>query len=425
MKTPATILLAEDDLLLQRSVSSFLGDTGYQVLSAGDGTLAWKLFQEHDADLLVTDLRMPGMDGLELLGRVLQRKPGTPVIILSGAGTMDDAIEALRSGAWDYLTKPLQYLSRLAHTVERALEHRRLQLQEQQHLQQLEREVERRTRELARANVHLQKEMMQRLETQERLIQADKMITLGTLVSGVAHEINNPNNLIMLNIPFFEQVLEAAAPLFEKRYEQEGDFLIGRMHYSRVREKLPDLLTGMLDGSRRIKQIVADLKRFAVPEPEELSQEVDLEQVVHTAASLLGNLIEKSCSRFTITSEKALPGIKGNAQRLEQVVINLLHNSCMALGDPKQTISVRIGRTDGQDALFIEVRDEGEGIPPENLKQITDPFFTTRRSSGGTGLGLAVSYRIVRKHGGRLEFHSQPGKGTTARVLLPIPGEGA
>ena len=420
MNDPVTILLAEDDLLLQRSLSSFLDEEGYRVQTADDGSQAWELFRQIGADLLITDLRMPGMDGLELLGKVLQQQPGTPVIILSGAGTMDDTIEALRLGAWDYLTKPLHYLSELAHSVNRAIEHRRLQLQEQRHRQQLEEEVARRTLELTEANAHLQEEMIQRLSTQERLIQADKMITLGTLVSGVAHEINNPNNLIMLNIPFFKQVVEAAQPLFEEQYEQKGDFLIGNMQYTRVREKIPDLLQALLDGSRRIKQIVADLKRFTIPEPEDLDQMVDLKQVVETAASLLGNLIRKSSHHFIIKSEEDLPFVPGNFQRLEQVVINLLHNSCIALTDPEQAIIVSIKQTKKQDKVSVEIRDEGEGIAPEILKQITDPFFTTRRSSGGTGLGLAVSSRIIHEHGGNLEFSSRPGNGTTARIILPL-----
>ena len=273
----------------------------------------------------------------------------------------------------------------------------------------------------------LARDVTDRKEAEERerlhhqqLMQASKMVELGTLVSGVAHEINNPNNFIMLNAPLLVDSWQAARPILEEYYKENGDFLLGGMMYSEMRENIPKLFSGILEGSERIRQIVADLKDYVRPDTSDLSQTVDLNNVIHSALSLLSNMVRRSTDRFSLDLEKNLPPVKGNFQRIEQVVINLVQNACQALTDRKKGIhlSTRWDKTNGK--VLLQVQDEGVGIPPENLPRITDPFFSTRHDSGGVGLGLAISSRIIKEHGGTLNFSSEAGKGTKAEVLLPV-----
>ncbi len=255
---------------------------------------------------------------------------------------------------------------------------------------------------------------------QEQLFQASKMASLGTLVSGVAHEINNPITSVMLNAPILEKVWDSIIPILDRSCQSDGDFLVGNMKYSQLRERVPILLSDIAEGANRVKGIVSDLKDFARQSPSELSDMVDINRAVNKAITLVKNLIKKSTSDFSVEHTENLPVFKGNTQRIEQVVINLLVNACHALQNSKQPIKVITRKDDASAALLIEVIDQGIGMPPEVLRRIKDPFFTTKRDSGGTGLGLSISERIIQDHGGKMEFISTASQGTTVRVILPL-----
>ena len=255
---------------------------------------------------------------------------------------------------------------------------------------------------------------------QEQLFQASKMVALGTLVSGVAHEINNPNNFIRLNTPTLQEAWESALPILDEYYTENGDFMIGGMKYTEMREKIPVLFSGILNGSKRIMQIVEDLKNFVRKDVAEAKQSVDINAVLQSAISLISNMIKKSTDRFSVEYGRDLTALTGNFQRLEQVFVNLIQNACQALKDPSKGIFVSTSCDEEMKSIVIKIRDEGIGIPSENLLQITDPFFTTKHDSGGTGLGLSISSKIVEEHGGRMIFDSEIGKGTTAEIVLPV-----
>ncbi|NOR10874.1 MAG: response regulator [Desulfovibrionaceae bacterium] len=421
------VLIIDDEPSIRTSIAAFLEDHDFRIATAENGEEGLKIFFQDKPKVVITDLRMPIVDGFGVLTQVVAYSPETPVIILTGQGTMSDAIEAIRLGAWDFLTKPLLDLSIVHHAVNKALEIFETRHENKLYSLHLEERVFRRTNELQKqgqqlteTNKRLREEIDQRKKEHEQLIQADKMITLGTLVSGVAHEINNPNNFIMLNMPVLEQVFKEALPLFEKRFSKEGDFLIGKMRYSILREKIPNLLSGVLDGSRRIKRIVDDLKNFARQDNSDFSSDIDMGKVVESSVLLINKFIKKSTSHFHVFAESSLPCIKGNAQRLEQVVINLLQNSCNALTDIENKLEVFINYDPERKEVVVEVRDEGIGMDEHTIKHIIDPFFTTRRTTGGTGLGLSVSARIVQEHGGSLNFESVQGKGTSAFLKLPV-----
>ncbi|MBN1197091.1 MAG: PAS domain S-box protein [Candidatus Aminicenantes bacterium] len=255
----------------------------------------------------------------------------------------------------------------------------------------------------------------------EQLIQADKLAALGTLVSGVAHEINNPNNAILLNLPVLAEAWRDAQPIFEAYRERFGEFQIAGMPYTRLRDFLGTILDDMADGARRIKAIVEDLKDFARPDGGVFRDELDVNGVVRSAVKLVSNQIMKATDQFEIHYAEDLPAIRGNFRRLEQVVVNLLQNACHALKDRKRGIRVYTRNHLPSGMVVIEVADEGVGIPEENMNQIMNPFFTTKRDRGGTGLGLSVSLSLVKEHGGDLRFESEPGMGTRAMILIPAP----
>jgi PAS domain S-box-containing protein len=256
---------------------------------------------------------------------------------------------------------------------------------------------------------------------QQQIMQASKMVALGTLVSSMAHEINNPNNFIMLNAPLLREAWESSRPILEEYYEKNGDFIIGGMTYSEMRENIPVLFSGILDGSKRIKQIVEDLRSFARRDTSDMTQSVDVNAVLRSAVTLLSNVIMKSTNHFSVEYGNHLPLLKGNFQRLEQVIINLIHNACQAIRDTRKAIFVSTSFDEKRRGIIVSVKDEGVGIPLEILPHITDPFFTTRHESGGTGLGLSISSRIVKEHGGKLTFASEVTKGTKAEIFLPMP----
>jgi PAS domain S-box-containing protein len=254
---------------------------------------------------------------------------------------------------------------------------------------------------------------------QQQLMQASKMAALGVLVSGVAHEINNPTNFIMLNAPILREAWENALPILEAYYKDNGDFLMGGMKYSDLRQHMPKLLGGIEDGAGRIKQIVANLKTYVRGDAADLSQRVDVNAVLQSSISLISNVIKNATSHFSIRYGAGLPPVRGSFQRLEQVIINLVQNACQALADRTKGIFISTALDEAREHIVIRVQDEGAGISPEDLARIREPFFTTKQESGGLGLGVSISSRIVEEHGGTVQFTSRPGVGTTVEIKLP------
>jgi PAS domain S-box-containing protein len=255
---------------------------------------------------------------------------------------------------------------------------------------------------------------------QQQLMQAGKMVALGTLVSSVAHEINNPNSFIMLNTPILSEAWKGAMPILNEYYERNGDFVIGGIKYTEMCDNITMLFSGILDGAKRIKQIVEDLKDFVSRDASDMTQSVDINAVLRSAISLLSNVIMKSTNHFSVEYGKNLPVLRGNFQRFEQVIINLVQNACQALPDDRKGIFASTSYDEKRRSIVIKVEDQGTGIPSENLSHITEPFYTTKSDSGGLGLGLSISSRIVKEHGGTLTFTSEPGKGTKAEIVLPM-----
>lgn len=250
-----------------------------------------------------------------------------------------------------------------------------------------------------------------------------RLVALGELAAGVAHEINNPNALILLNAELLKKACGDAAPILQRHYEQSGDFSLAGLPYSEMRCELPHLFAEMFESAGRIKRIVRDLKEFAFADAQDQREYVDINQVVKTVIRLVDNTLITATNHLTVDLAEDLPNFYGNLQHIEQVVVNLVMNACQALPDKEKGIKIATWLHTERKSCVIMVRDEGAGISKENLPYITDPFFTTKRQSGGTGLGLSVSTRIVKNYGGSLEFHSELNKGTAVYFYLPVKQE--
>ncbi|TPE54155.1 transporter substrate-binding domain-containing protein [Maribrevibacterium harenarium] len=260
-------------------------------------------------------------------------------------------------------------------------------------------------------------------EQQAQLIQADKMASLGVLVSGVAHEINNPTGLLMLNLPILREAWLDALPYLDEVEQQQGELRLAGLSYQRLKSELPYLLDEMQQSTDKIRNIVNDLKDFARAQPDDISEQVNINETVAMAVRLVDKSIRNASQQFSLQLAEQPLLVKGNSQRIEQVLINLILNACDALQANPQSqgklyVSTRLN-SDTQE-VAIDIEDDGVGIAKADLVRLTEPFFTTKREQGGTGLGLSVSASIIQAHGGRLLFTSEPRLGTKVTVALPL-----
>lgn len=272
-------------------------------------------------------------------------------------------------------------------------------------------------------NLMLTKQVTRRTQElklqQQQLLQADKMASLGMLVSGVAHEINNPSSLLLLNLPVIQESYQDIQELLENHYQNHGDFIIGGLKYSRMQTEIPLMLKDMLDGAHKIRRIVNDLKDFSRQEPTNVTM-TNLNDIASTAIRLVDKTISKHSDNFQTNYAQHLPLFIGNAQQIEQVIINLIVNACQALTTKEKGIFIRTFYHEKNNTICLEVKDQGCGIEPNNIPRLGEPFFTTRREKGGTGLGLSISEKIIQEHQGKLEFQSVLGQGTQVTLSLPI-----
>jgi signal transduction histidine kinase len=295
--------------------------------------------------------------------------------------------------------------------------------------QQLQTDIAKRKR----VEVALQQEKQQQLElihkleqAHNQLLQSEKLASIGQLAAGVAHEINNPVGYIGSNLGTLAEyqqdlfkmldVYESLEPLL-----QYDDWALQRIHkikqsvrLDHLRQDVPNLLAESQQGVTRVRQIVEDLKDFSHADEGEWF-EAELHQGLESTLNIVNNEIKYKAE--VIKEYGELPRIMCQAPQLNQVFMNLLINAAQAI-EEHGVITLRTGIE--QDWVWVAISDTGQGISPEHLKQIFDPFFTTKPVGSGTGLGLSMSYGIVKAHGGRIEVDSELGKGTTFRVWLPV-----
>jgi signal transduction histidine kinase len=266
------------------------------------------------------------------------------------------------------------------------------------------------------------KQLQETTRQQElQLIQANKMTALGTLVSGVAHEINNPNQAVLMNARVLADAWDDAVGILDAYAQENGTLTLCGLPYTEMRHTIPALVRDVHDAALRIERIIDDLRDFARPHGRGAPTVVQVNDAVQRALRLLAHLIKRRTDHLHVDLAQDVPPVPGDAQHVEQIVVNLLTNALEALPDRQRGVTVSTSFDAAARWVRLEVRDEGIGIPPEHLARLCDPFFTTKHERGGTGLGPAITASLVRVHGGRLTFASEPGQGTCAMVTLPCP----
>lgn len=352
------------------------------------------------------------------------------VLRVQAGETPNNAFEAEVRNANPSTSALLDALHRLYHLVSqqsRDLAEMNLRLEEK---------VATRTRELTEANNRLEAEQheLQRLlakvdETQRQLLQSEKMAAIGQLAAGIAHEINNPVGFVHSNLSALKNYttqLLALIDTYEANQPQSGPGCEAvkqarqAADFDFLREDLPALLKESEDGLARVTKIVRDLKDFSHVDESEY-QATDLNAGMESTLNVVWNELKYKAE--VVREYGGIPLVECVPAQINQVFMNLLVNAAQAI-EERGTITVRSGH-DG-DEVWMEVADTGKGIPPEIQKRIFEPFFTTKPVGKGTGLGLSLSYDIVvKKHGGRIDVSSVPGKGSTFRIGLPVTPAGS
>ncbi len=279
--------------------------------------------------------------------------------------------------------------------------------------------------ELYRTNSYLQLEMSERIRLSEtarrqelQLIQKNRMVVLGMMVSGVAHEINNPNHLILMNSHLLATTCKDLLALVDAGKPVSSTTRVGGLEYAEMRTQIPLLANDIHEAAARVGQIVDELKYFFRPSSSASSDTFDVNGAAKRAIRLLSHLIRAKTERFTTRFGSDLPLAAGSAQHFEQVAVNLLVNALEALPNASCGVDVSTIYDRIRDKLLFIVDDQGVGISQDDLARIRDPFFTTKASTGGTGLGLAITSTLLSDLGGSLEFTSEIGKGTRAVIGL-------
>jgi signal transduction histidine kinase len=352
------LLLVEDDSSIRFALSDMLTDEGFDVTTVVNGRDALEeLRRSAPPDVILLDLMMPVMDGWEF--RVEQRADPLLASIPLLAMSADLSAKARAIAADGYIRKPIDFpdlLRQLHGAVGRA--------------------------------------------TRQRLAAADRMAALGTLASGIAHEINNPLTYVIANLQTLAEQLPASS--------------------DKTTRELSDIVAEALDGAQRIRKLVKQVQMVSPGQREERLTVVALREVLQTALALAENQI-KHRARLMCDLDQDLY-VRGDHERIAQLFVNLLLNAAQAIPEgraSKNEISVSVRELSGQGAAVVQIVDSGAGIPLEVQERIFQPFFTTKPIGQGTGLGLSVCRGIVTALGGEISFQSEPAAGTTFRVVLP------
>ncbi len=386
------ILVVDDEKMILDLTSLVLESRGYQAIRAQNGKTALKLVEEERPSLVLLDYMLPGMDGMTVLRKIRSKFPETYVVMLTGKGSEEVAVELMKAGASDYILKPFKS-GNLLERIGNVLRIRRIELNNLE----LRQEKERLLQEIEKWNLELEKRIEEKTRDLENahkeIFQAEKMAALGHLIAGMAHEIRNPLNSVSL----FVQVLK---PSLEDNPEDAEclDKILQEI------DRIDAILIKLLATSKR--------SQFS---PEKVS-----------VAEIIDNVLEgldENLKTNKILVEKDIqtipPEILADPSEIEQIFSNLFVNSIFEMAEGGR-LEIKLCHDDKR--INIMVADTGRGIPPENISKVFDPFFTTKEK--GTGFGLSVVLRIVKSYGGQIWIGSRAETGAVFHIQLPLKKEG-
>lgn len=344
----------------------------------------------------------------------------------------------------DELQELSQAFAELSNTL--IEEHNRRTQFEQELLElnnQLEQRVERRTLKLQEQNEKLEQVNHDLAETQQQLVQSEKMASVGQLAAGVAHEINNPLGFVLSNlntlkgyVDEYQEACQLVIQFLDATEQPKRRNIANKMlnhfkdaEFDYLDEDSDEILTESIKGLGRITEIVKNLKQFSRADSDDM-HECDINECIKTALNMVSNEVKYHCTIHTDFAP--LPATMGNMGKLIQVFTNLLINGGQAIAsglDDSNGNSMGGGKTSGKidvktyqkiDTIYVEISDTGKGIPDDILDKIFNPFFTTKPVGEGTGLGLSICYDIIQEHGGDIRVASAVGQGTTFTIALPM-----
>ncbi|MFO7687569.1 MAG: response regulator [Desulfobacterales bacterium] len=374
-----SILLVDDEKDFRQILAKRLARRGIRVLEAAGGAEALRLLEQTPVDVIVMDVKMPGMDGIEALRLIKERYATTEVIMLTGLANTQDGVDGIKSGAFDYLSKPVE-IEHLLKKITQAHNKIRRFLAEKQ-----------------------EAEFRERIKQQ--MVVAERLVALGTMATGVAHEINNPLAIIQESAGWLQQIM-VKPEMSGMRRREDFEKALQRIHKA-------------VQRARRITQQllqVVKTQSTEMADPSSMS-EVSLKELVEEAIALVEAEASLKEIKISLAGVEPHPIAWTDPYQLLQVLLNLLTNSIQATdAGGRITISLRASLEEAN----IAVQDTGCGIPEENLAKLFEPFFTTKGVGQGTGMGLYVSWGIVTKLGGLITVESQPGEGTTFTITLPV-----
>jgi len=389
------ILLVDDSRSVRGQIGELLRIAGYTVILAEDGQEGLEWLREHEVDLIISDLEMPRLNGFELCKAVKsdQRLSNIYFILLTGRTEITSRVIGLDTGADDYIVKTTHQDEFIAR-VRAGLRVRSLE------------------RKLQRAQAHL--------------FHAEKMASIGQLAAGLAHEINNPICFVSSNLATLGKYLTrltefladqssvlACAKIETAEIARLAD-QARRLKIDQIVDDGSELINESLEGTVRVAKIVANLssclnvKNYA-------GQLTNLNESLDVVVSTLSYEFKELCPIRKNYGD--IPSTRCYPNQLIQAFVNVLRNAAQAVG-PQGEISISSYYERGQ--IVLKIADGGQGIAPENLARIYDPFFTTRKVGQGAGLGLTIAYDIVRKHGGEIEVESLQGEGSTFTLNIPV-----
>lgn len=264
------------------------------------------------------------------------------------------------------------------------------------------------------------------IESRKKLRHARKMESMGTLVAGMAHEINNPVNHIIINMPIIEKIWDDFFPVLSEFECQKPGKKYGGLTYYFLKDNLKRLISDVNLAANRISKIVTDLKNFAKQSYVIDKESIQINNAVKNALRLVQTIIDKSNVQLEVDLAEDLPFIEGNLQNIEQIVLNITLNAFQSIDhdDKEGNVKIVTGVRDKDGKVFISVSDNGRGVDPAISDRIFDPFVTDKHADGGTGLGLSVTYSLVKAHDGEITFQSMKGNGTVFTVCFPTTIKG-
>ncbi|MDJ1182875.1 response regulator [Roseofilum sp. BLCC_M143] len=447
MTNNGRIVVVDDTPANLHLLSNLLEERDYEIRAFPSAKLALMAMENFQPDLILLDINMPQMNGYEMCDTLKENEKlrDIPVIFISALNEVFDKVKAFSVGGVDYITKPVQAEEVLAR-VETHLQLFRLQqmlkqknFMQSQQLANQNRQLKTLNQQLEKTNQQLQEKYLQLEQAQLQLVQNEKMATLGQLVAGVGHEINNPLGFVSGNIEmaqdyvvdlleiiadYRQEVGQPSPDLVEKVEAKDLEFIV---------EDFPKIINSMQQGIGRLKEISLSLRTFARRDTDE-KQEFNLHDGLDSTILILKYRLKANQQRpeIKITKEYGeLNSIWCYPGQLNQVFLNLLANGIDAIDDRIQEESVaEVEITPGAIAIatefdaeraIIRIRDNGMGMPAEVREKIFQQGFTTKEVGKGTGLGMAIARSIVEdKHGGAIACRSEVGVGTEFEVTLPL-----